>query len=63
VTDDPVLLRKMNAVRSLYVRGEWYDSLRMDPERDNIASMRDEDAHMTLRNKMAAGVSPLTLVQ
>jgi hypothetical protein len=58
VTDDPILVRKMNAVRSSYVRGEWYGSLRLDPERDNIISTRDEDAHTTLRNKMAAGVSP-----
>jgi hypothetical protein len=60
VTDDPILHRKMNAVRSSYIRGEWYESLRLDPERDSLISLRDEDAHTTLRNKMAAGVSPPT---
>ncbi|KAE8453907.1 hypothetical protein EG329_007683 [Mollisiaceae sp. DMI_Dod_QoI] len=57
VTDDPDILRKMMAVRSPYTRGPWYDAMRFDPTRDNLLSMRDEEAHTKLRSKMAAGYS------
>lgn len=56
VTDDPDILRRMMAVRSPYTRGPWYDAMRFDPMKDNLLSMRDEEAHTALRNKMAAGV-------
>ncbi|CZR60661.1 related to pisatin demethylase (cytochrome P450) [Phialocephala subalpina] len=56
VTDDPDILRRMMAVRSPYTRGPWYDAMRLDPMKDNLLSMRDEEAHTALRNKMAAGV-------
>lgn len=56
VTNDSALLRRMMAVRSLYTRGDWYDAMRFDPERDNLLSMRDDELHRKLRNKMAAGV-------
>jgi hypothetical protein len=59
VTNDPDILRRMLAVRSLYTRGLWYDAIRFDPARDNLLSMRDEDAYTSLRSKMAAGVKPL----
>jgi hypothetical protein len=35
-----------------------YNAFRFEPGKDNLFSMRDDDAHMKLRNKMAAGVSP-----
>ncbi|KAK1760102.1 cytochrome P450 [Echria macrotheca] len=57
ITDDPEVLRKMMAVRSPYTRGPWYNAMRFDPERDNLFSMRDEDAHTKLRLKMAFGYS------
>ncbi|TAQ91397.1 hypothetical protein B7494_g353 [Chlorociboria aeruginascens] len=57
ITDDPALLRKMMAVRSLYTRGPWYNAVRFDPDRDNILSMRNDNAHTILRSKMAAGYS------
>ena len=36
VTDDPALMRKMNAVRSPYRRSDWYIGMRFDPSRDNV---------------------------
>ncbi|KUJ15933.1 cytochrome P450 [Mollisia scopiformis] len=57
VTNDPDILRKMMAVRSPYTRGPWYDAMRLDPARNNLLSLRDEEAHTNLRNKMAAGYS------
>ncbi|KAH8898627.1 cytochrome P450 [Thozetella sp. PMI_491] len=56
-TDDPELLRRMMSIRSDYSRGPWYNALRFEPGKDNLFSMRDDDAHMKLRNKMAAGYS------
>ena len=35
-----------------------YNAVRMDPEKDNLISMRDDVAHTKLRNKMVAGVGP-----
>lgn len=61
VTDDPALMRKMNAVRSPYRRSDWYTGLRFDPTRDNVLSQMDEDTHTELRTKMAIGVSLLDL--
>ncbi|KAF1934828.1 cytochrome P450 [Clathrospora elynae] len=57
VTDDPEVLRRMMAVRSDYTRGHFYNAMKFEPGKDNLFSMRDEVAHMTLRNKMAAGYS------
>ncbi|KAH7303982.1 cytochrome P450 [Stachybotrys elegans] len=56
-TDDPELLRRMMAVHSNYSRGPWYNALRFEPGKDNLFSMRDDDAHMVLRRKMAPGYS------
>ncbi|KAJ3528911.1 hypothetical protein NM208_g9996 [Fusarium decemcellulare] len=56
-TDDPKLLKRMMAIRSPYSRGPWYNALRFEPGKDNLFSMRDDDAHMKLRIKMAAGYS------
>ncbi len=39
------------------LKNAGYNALRFEPGKDNLFSMRDEDAHMQLRNKMAAGVS------
>merc|ERR1712000_84614 len=56
-TDDPEVLRRMMAVRSTYTRGPWYNALRFEAGKDNLFSQRDDEAHMKLRNKMAAGYS------
>ena len=47
----------MYNVRSDYRRSSWYDGMRFDPTKDNLLSLRNEDAHKDLRAKMAAGVS------
>ncbi|KAF2734130.1 cytochrome P450 [Polyplosphaeria fusca] len=57
VTDDPDVLRRINAVRSAYTRGPWYNAMKFEPGRDNLFSMRDDAAHTRLRNRMAAGYS------
>jgi cytochrome P450 len=57
ITSDPDVIRKMMAVRSEYTRGPWYNAMKFEPGKDNLFSMRDEVAHMKLRNKMAAGYS------
>ncbi|KAL2022152.1 hypothetical protein VTK56DRAFT_5981 [Thermocarpiscus australiensis] len=57
-TDDPEVLRRIMAVRSPYKRGPvktGYDAWRPDPTRDNLFSMRDDEAHARLRNQMVAG--------
>jgi cytochrome P450 len=40
----------------LYTRGEWYDALRFDPERDNLVTCPTKK-HAELRAKMAGGYS------
>lgn len=57
VTSDPDLLRRMLGVRTKYKRSDWYDAMRLDPTKDNVLSMRDDEKHNELRAKMAAGVS------
>ncbi|KAJ6785847.1 hypothetical protein PWT90_08722 [Aphanocladium album] len=56
-TDDPEMLRRMMAPRSRYSRGPWYNALRFEAGKDNLFSMRDDNQHGILRNKMAAGYS------
>lgn len=47
----------MLGVRTKYRRSDWYDAMRLDPTKDNVLSMRDDDKHNELRAKMAHGVS------
>jgi Cytochrome P450 len=63
VTNDPNVLRRMSAVRSLYTRSEWYDGMRLEPEYDSMFSERNEERHNMLRSKAAMAVSlfPLNL--
>lgn len=61
VTNDPVLLRKMSAVRSPYRRSAWYGGTRLEPEYDATFSEMSEERHNMLRSKLAMGVSPLFL--
>ncbi|KAL3595685.1 hypothetical protein FPOAC2_10040 [Fusarium poae] len=56
-TDDAKLLRRIHSGRSSYTRSPWFESMRFEPGKDNLFSMRDEEAHRKLRNKMAAGYS------
>ena len=57
ITSDPELIRRMNAPRSPYRRGDWYNAMRMKPGHDNVLSARREDKHRELREKMALGYS------
>jgi hypothetical protein len=56
VTNDADVLRRLWGVRSSYRKGPFYEAVRFDPTKDNLISMRDDEAHNTLRAKMAAGV-------
>ena len=56
ITQNPDLMKRMNAVSSTFVRSQWYTALRLHPERDNITSVTDEKVHTDLRNKMSPGV-------
>ncbi|QPC80453.1 hypothetical protein HYE68_011205 [Fusarium pseudograminearum] len=57
ITDDVKLIKKIHSGRSAYTRGPWFESVRFEPGKDNLFSMRDEEGHKKLRNKMAAGYS------
>ena len=56
ITTDPDLIKRMSAVRSTWVRSEWYAALRLHPSRDNITSITDEAWHADVRSKMTPGV-------
>jgi hypothetical protein len=53
-------MKHVLAVRTEYRRSSWYDGMRFNPTRDNCLSWRDEDMHMSLRSKMAAGVRSIS---
>lgn len=53
---DPGTLRRMSAVRSPYIKGDFYETGRINPGHDNVVSQRDEAKHKALRAKMGAGV-------
>jgi hypothetical protein len=52
----------MSAVRSLYTKGEFYETGRIIPGYDNVVSQRDEVKHKALRAKMAGAVGFPSLV-
>jgi hypothetical protein len=58
MTSDATLWRRICAVRSPYVRADWYRGMRFEPDKDIILTYPD-DKHMEMRSKMAAGVSLL----
>ncbi|KAK8017151.1 benzoate 4-monooxygenase cytochrome P450 [Apiospora marii] len=53
ITDDPEITRRILAARSGYVRGPWFDSVRIDPHIPNIVSERDPKKHSRIRAKLA----------
>jgi hypothetical protein len=59
--DDPVLLRRMRATRSLYTKGAWYDGVKLDPDLNNTISEKDEKNHNEMRVKIVNGVSKCNL--
>ena len=57
ITTDPDLIRRMNAVRSSFTRGQWYSALKLHPDQENVVSLVDERKHLERRNRMAPGYS------
>lgn len=57
ITDSPDVIRRILSVRSGYVRGPWFDSVRIDPHVPNIVSERDVKRHGQIRAKLAPSVS------
>lgn len=56
LTDDPELIRRMNAPRSPFRRSDWYLGMKFSPDSDNIVSTKDEAVHNDLRSKMVSVV-------
>jgi cytochrome P450 len=57
MTTNADLIRRMNAVRSPFTRGEWYSCLKLHPDHENVVSIVDERQHLELRNRMSPGYS------
>lgn len=55
VTDDPDVIRRMNAARSTYSRSSWYKSTKLNPHEDSMFSLSDVGAHDRLKAKCAGG--------
>ncbi|RGP79771.1 cytochrome p450 [Fusarium longipes] len=51
---DATLWRRICAVRSPYVRADWYRGMRFEPDKDIILTYKS-DKHMEMRTKMTAG--------
>jgi len=56
VTDDADILRRMNALRSPYVRSDWYNATAFSHELNHAFCETDERRHNELRNKLIPGV-------
>lgn len=57
VTDDPEVLRKINAIRSRYVRHWTFKGGKFHPRLDSMLNMTDNRAHDTIKAKAASGYS------
>lgn len=57
VTGDTEYMRKMNAVRSPYLRSDWNKAFRFDADREHVFSEADPKKHLELRNKLSSGYS------
>ncbi|KAL9584545.1 MAG: hypothetical protein Q9203_004620 [Teloschistes exilis] len=55
VTNDPDMVRRMNASKSSYTRAESYKAFKFNANLDNVISTVDEERHSYLRNKMTHG--------
>ncbi|KXJ85669.1 cytochrome P450 [Microdochium bolleyi] len=55
LTNDPEVVRRMNAARSTYVRSDWYRALSMDPYYESLSSIRDTKAHDKMKAKLSFG--------
>jgi len=59
MTEDPAIVRYMNAPRSPFRRGHWYKGMQLDPRINNLLSETDEVRHTELRAKVMPGVSKI----
>ena len=58
VTDDAELFRKMNALKgSSYTKSAWYAAFKLDADRENLFTERNEERHARVRQQLAPGVS------
>ncbi|EON98252.1 putative cytochrome p450 protein [Phaeoacremonium minimum UCRPA7] len=48
--------RRINGVRSEFIKGPWYEPSRILPDQDSLFSMRDDDLRKDLKAKLAPGV-------
>ncbi|KAK0644678.1 cytochrome P450 monooxygenase [Cercophora newfieldiana] len=55
LTSDPVVIRRMNAVRSRYTRSNWYSLNRLIPGEDSMFSLLDTAEHDKVKAQTAAG--------
>ncbi|KAI2619225.1 BcABA1, cytochrome P450 monooxygenase [Hypoxylon sp. NC1633] len=52
-TDDPEVIKKMNAARSTYGRDPWYVAARFDPYHDNVFTLLEAGPHDKFKAKIA----------
>ena len=57
VTDNVDTVKQIYAPRSNFVRGRWYDAMRLGAERDNVMTLVDDKAHAERRSKLSSGYS------
>lgn len=58
VTDDMDLYRKMNAIKgSSYTKAAWYAAFKLDAERENLFTERNEERHTRVRQQLSPGYS------
>ncbi|KZL63538.1 cytochrome p450 [Colletotrichum incanum] len=55
LTDDPAVLRRINAVRSDYGKDPWYWSSRFNPYQETMITTLDKNLHDKMKAKTAAG--------
>lgn len=57
VTDDVEVLRIIYAPRSTWLKGRWFDAMRLGADRDNVMTLVDEKAHAEQRSRLIPGYS------
>ncbi|KAJ8069260.1 hypothetical protein OCU04_002923 [Sclerotinia nivalis] len=57
LVSDPETTRKVLGVGSIFARGPWFDSLRLDPYTTNVVSERNSKKHQQMRSILSAGLS------
>lgn len=57
LTRDVAVIKRINAVRSDYSRGDWYRAVRLHPTQDNVTTYQDDKTHTKVRQALAPGVS------